>query len=179
MQSAKASTAWVIRSPMTRRSCSGTSITAVRPHPCRCTSRRRASSETAKQRTTTEKSPKSYVRPKAAISVGSDGNVTGVFSNGQRRVLAQVAVADFASVEGLDRAGQNLWIATDDSGQPLIGAAESGGRGSIVAGALEQSNVDLGQEFVDLIAFQRGFQANSRVISTADEMYAELVNLKR
>ncbi|MGB0680671.1 MAG: flagellar hook-basal body complex protein, partial [Polyangiales bacterium] len=97
----------------------------------------------------------------------------------QNRTLAQVAVADFASVDGLDRAGQGLWVAGQDSGEPVVGAAETGGRGSIVAGALEQANVDLGQEFVDLISYQRGFQANSRIITTADEMYGELVNLKR
>ncbi len=115
----------------------------------------------------------------AGISVASDGEITGVFTNGQRRVLGQVAVADFESVAGLERAGQNLWTETQASGQALIGGAESGGRGAIVSGALEQSNVDIGTEFVNLITYQRGFQANSRVITTADEMYNELVNLKR
>ena len=115
----------------------------------------------------------------AGVSVESDGKVMGVFSNGQKRVLGQLAIATFASTEGLERSGQNLWAASDASGQPLLGAAQSGGRGSVIAGALEQSNVDLGQEFVNLISYQRGFQANSRVISTSDEMYSELVNLKR
>lgn len=115
----------------------------------------------------------------AGIAIGADGTVTGVFSNGQRRTLGQVAVADFASYDGLERAGQGLWVATDASGDPLIGAAGTGGRGAIVAGALEGSNVDLAREFVDLIAYQRGFSANSRIITTADEMYAELVNLRR
>lgn len=115
----------------------------------------------------------------AGIGIASDGSVTGVFTNGQRRVLGQVAVADFASVDGLERMGQNLYTETQASGQALLGTAESGGRGSIVSGALEQSNVDLGREFVDLIAYQRGFQANSRVITTADDMYGELINLKR
>lgn len=115
----------------------------------------------------------------AGISVAADGTVTGVFSNGQRRVLGQVALADFASEAGLDRAGQNLWVATERSGEALVGAPGAGGLGSLVAGALEGSNVDIGQEFVDMIAFQRGFQASSRVITTADEMYGELVNLKR
>lgn len=115
----------------------------------------------------------------SGISIESDGTVTGVFSNGQRRTLGQVAVADFASEHGLDRAGQGLWVETAASGEPLVGGAATGGRGSIVAGALEGSNVDIGREFVDLISFQRGFQANSRIITTADEMYGELVNLKR
>ncbi|MCB9623936.1 MAG: flagellar hook-basal body complex protein, partial [Sandaracinus sp.] len=99
--------------------------------------------------------------------------------NGQRRVLGQVALADFASEAGLERAGSNLWAATDASGEALVGTPGAGGLGSVVAGALEGSNVDIGQEFVDMIAFQRGFQASSRVITTADEMYGELVNLKR
>ena len=115
----------------------------------------------------------------AAVGIESDGTITGAFSNGQRRTLGRVALATFASLDGLERAGQGLWTATQDSGEPLIGGAETGNRGSLVAGALEQSNVDLGQEFVDLIAYQRGFQANSRIITTADEVYSELVNLKR
>ncbi len=115
----------------------------------------------------------------SAVSVASDGTITGVFDNGQRRVLARLAVADFTSVSGLSRAGHNLWVETEASGEALIGTAGTGGRGSIVAGALEQSNVDLSREFVDLISLQRGFQANSRVVTTSDEMLAELVNLKR
>ena len=115
----------------------------------------------------------------SAIAVEGDGTVTGIFGNGQRRTLGQVAVADFASVDGLGRAGHNLWTETQASGDPLVGAAGSGGRGSLVSGALEGSNVDLGSEFVDLIAYQRGFSATSKVITTADEMYQELVNLKR
>lgn len=115
----------------------------------------------------------------AGLAIEQDGTITGVFSNGQRRTIGQVAVATFASLEGLDRAGQGLWIETDRSGQAMTGAGMSGGRGAVVAGALEQANVDLGQEFVNLIAYQRGFSANSRIVTTADEMYAELVNLKR
>lgn len=115
----------------------------------------------------------------AGLGVEQDGTLTGVFSNGQRRTIGQVAVATFASLEGLDRAGQGLWSETERSGQAMLGAGMSGGRGAVVAGALEQANVDLGQEFVNLIAYQRGFSANSRIVTTADEMYAELVNLKR
>jgi len=115
----------------------------------------------------------------AGISIADDGRITGVFSNGQERVLGQVVTADFANINGLERTGNGLWIESQNSGQPLIGGANAGGRGSIVSGSLEQANVDLGSEFVNLIAYQRGFQANSRVITTADEMYGELVNLKR
>jgi flagellar hook protein FlgE len=115
----------------------------------------------------------------AGISINDDGTIMGVFSNGQQRVLGQVATANFPDLDGLARAGDSLWIETPKSGQALIGGADSGGRGGIVSGTLEQANVDLGSEFVNLIAFQRGFQANARVITTADEMYNELVNLKR
>jgi flagellar hook protein FlgE len=115
----------------------------------------------------------------AGISIGQDGVITGVFSNGQQRALGQVVTADFANVNGLDRTGQGMWIATQASGEALIGAADTGGRGPVVAGTLEQANVDLGTEFVNLIAYQRGFQANARVITTSDQMYGELVDIKR
>lgn len=113
------------------------------------------------------------------VQVESDGTITGVFSNGENRTLGQVALASFTATGGLERAGHNVWVETERSGEPAIGAAGAGGRGAIVSGSLESSNVDIGQEFVDLIAYQRGFQANSKIISTADEMYQELVNLKR
>lgn len=117
--------------------------------------------------------------PVAGYQIGQDGTITGTFANGDQRALGQVVVARFASDSGLARTGQNLWSETADSGEPLIGVAGTGGRGSVVSGSLEQSNVDLGTEFVDLIAYQRGFSANSKVITTADEMYQELVALKR
>lgn len=115
----------------------------------------------------------------AGMAVEEDGTITGVFTNGQRRTLGQVALATFTSEHGLARAGHNLWTETDSSGEALIGGAGSGRRGTIVSGALEGSNVDLGSEFVDLIQYQRGFQASSRIITTADEMYQEVVALKR
>jgi flagellar hook protein FlgE len=113
------------------------------------------------------------------VSINETGVIVGVFSNGQRRVLGQVAVAAFRSQDGLSRAGQSLWVRTEESGEALIGSAGTAGRGSISAGTLEQSNVDVGREFVDLIAYQRGFQASSKVVQTADELYGELVNLRR
>lgn len=115
----------------------------------------------------------------SGVSINETGIITGVFSNGQRRTLGQVAVAAFRSQDGLSRAGQGLYSRTEESGEALIGAAGTAGRGSITAGTLEQSNVDIGREFVDLIAFQRGFQASSKIIQTADELYGELVNLRR
>jgi flagellar hook protein FlgE len=115
----------------------------------------------------------------AAVQIESDGRITGVFSNGQQRSLGQVVTAGFADPSGLRGLSNNVWVETPESGQALIGGADAGGRGEIVSGSLEQSNVDLGTEFVNLIAYQRAFQANTRIITTSDEMYTELVNIKR
>jgi flagellar hook protein FlgE len=113
------------------------------------------------------------------LQVGADGTVTGVFTNGQRQALGKVAVAAFPADVGLRREGNALWSATFESGEPMIGAAGTGARGQIVAGALEQSNVDLADQFVQMIALQRGFQANSKTVQTSDENYVTLVQLKR
>jgi flagellar hook protein FlgE len=115
----------------------------------------------------------------SSIAISRDGIIDGVFSNGQRRVVGQIAVANFASFEGLRRAGDGLFLQSRESGEPLLAGAQTGGRGSIQGQALEQSNVDLATEFVDLIAYQRAFQSNSKIIQTADEMYQEVVNLRR
>ncbi len=113
------------------------------------------------------------------VQVADDGTITGVFSNGQRRPMARLALATFASEAGLERAGSSLYSETRDSGQPIVDAASEGGRGSISAGNLEASNVDLSTELVTLIAYQRAFQANVRTVTTADEMLNEVANLKR
>jgi flagellar hook protein FlgE len=113
------------------------------------------------------------------VLVDQDGTITGRFSNGNSRAIAQVAVASFAAEEGLARAGAQLFMVTRDSGEALVGVAGTGGRGAISGGALEGSNVDLGSELVTLIAYQRAFQANARTVSTADEMLQEISNLKR
>jgi flagellar hook protein FlgE len=115
----------------------------------------------------------------ARISIDSKGVVLGTFSNGQNRALGQVALADFEAPDRLERLGGNLFGEMPGSGQATIGLAATGGRGSVVAGALEQSNVDLATEFVRMIAAQRGFQANSKTISTADQLLTELMALKR
>lgn len=115
----------------------------------------------------------------ASIAVGKDGVIDGVFSNGQRRVIGQIAVANFASYEGLMRAGDGLYLQSRESGEPLLAGAQTGGRGSIQGQSLEQANVDLATEFVDLIAYQRAFQSNSKIIQASDELYQELVNLRR
>jgi flagellar hook protein FlgE len=115
----------------------------------------------------------------ARIAIDDGGNIVGTFTNGQARVLGQVALADFPAPDQLDRIGGNLFAANPAAGQPAIGEAGAGGRGILVAGALEQSNVDLASEFVRMIVAQRSFQANSKTISTADQLLAELVQLKR
>jgi len=114
-----------------------------------------------------------------AISVDTTGTVTGSFSNGQTRKLAQIAIATFANPAGLVKMGNNLFQVSNNSGTPATGIPGTGGRGLIKPETLEMSNVDLSQEFVDMIITQRGFQANSRVITTSDQILEELVNLRR
>lgn len=113
------------------------------------------------------------------LKVTDDGTITGVFDNGDQFRLAQVALADFANEEGLRRAGDGLVMSTPDSGQALIDVAGTGARGSVVSGSLEASNVDIGNELVTLIAYQRAFQANAKTVTTADEMMSDVNNLKR
>jgi flagellar hook protein FlgE len=115
----------------------------------------------------------------SGVAVDGQGIVTGLYTNGQQLNLGQLAIAKFRSNDGLGRAGQNLWIETRDSGSVAFGTAGSGGRGAVSAGALESSNVDLAEEFVGLIQHQRSFSANSKTITTADEMLQELINIKR
>ena len=113
------------------------------------------------------------------VVISDDGKIQGVFDNGDRIDLAQVSLAEFANEEGLVRGGDGLWSQSATSGQPLIDAVGVGARGSITSGSLEQSNVDLGNELVTLIAYQRAFQANAKTVTTADEMMNDVTNLKR
>ena len=115
----------------------------------------------------------------SGVAVDGQGVVTGLYTNGQQLAIGQLAIGKFRSNDGLGRAGQNLWIETRDSGSVAFGTAGSGGRGAVSAGALEGSNVDLAEEFVGLIQHQRSFSANSKTITTADEMLQELINIKR
>lgn len=115
----------------------------------------------------------------ASVSVDSSGNVVGTFTNGQTRSLGQVGLADFPAPDQLQRAGNNLYLQSGTSGEPNIGAPETGGRGALFAGTLEQSNVDVATELVRMIVVQRGFQANSKTVSTADSLLQELIQLKR
>lgn len=114
-----------------------------------------------------------------AFEISSKGEVTCKYSNGQTKVTQVVGLADFDNPTGLSRVGNNLFTVTPNSGVPTFGAPESGSFGGVLSGALEMSNVDIGAQFTDLILTQRGLQANSRVITTSDEVLQELVNLKR
>ncbi|NLA57315.1 MAG: flagellar hook protein FlgE [Firmicutes bacterium] len=113
------------------------------------------------------------------FSVDEAGNIIGEYSNGLTEVLGQIAIAVFNNPAGLSRAGDTTYVMSANSGEPKIGQPGTGPRGKITPGSLEMSNVDLSQEFTDMIITQRGFQANSRIITTSDEMLQELVNLKR
>ncbi|WP_159798636.1 flagellar hook protein FlgE [Puerhibacterium puerhi] len=114
-----------------------------------------------------------------SFAIDASGVITGSFSNGLRQALGQVAMGSFVNPGGLEKAGGSLLRAGVNSGAAQIGAAGVGGRGTLAGGALEMSNVDLSNEFTNLIVAQRGFQASSRVITTSDEVLNELVNLKR
>ncbi len=114
-----------------------------------------------------------------SYNIDSYGRIIGVFSNGMSQALAQIAVANFTNPAGLVRSGDTMFEESNNSGTAQIGTAGQGGRGLVTPGAVEMSNVDLSQEFTDMIVTQRGFQANSKIISTSDEMLQDLVNLKR
>jgi flagellar hook protein FlgE len=112
-------------------------------------------------------------------NINNTGRVVGVFSNGMNQDLAQVAVATFTNPGGLMRSGDTMFQESSNSGTATIGQAGVGARGTIAAGTQEMSNVDLSQEFTEMIVSERGFQANSKIISTSDEMLQTLVNLKQ
>ena len=107
------------------------------------------------------------------------GELVGTYSNGQTRVLAQVALATFVNERGLEKVGDTMFQATGASGQATIGEPMTGDRGEIAASMLENSNVDLSEELVNMITTQRAYQSNSKIISTSDEMIQELLNMKR
>ena len=114
-----------------------------------------------------------------SFSIGSNGVINGVFTNGLMRQIGQVALATFNNVGGLARTGNNAFEETPASGVPQIGLPNTGGRGEVNGGVLEQSNVDLGTEFSNMIVTQRSYQANSRIITAADTLLQETVNLVR
>jgi len=138
----------------------------------------------------------------SSVAVGTDGTITGTFSNGTQRVVGQVAVASFTAADRLERMGANLYMATpgsvqagalgeasgatggsdqsvSGSGAASIGVAGSGGRGTITSGSLEESNVDITTQFVSMISAQRDYEANSKTVTTADQMLSDLIQMKR
>jgi flagellar hook protein FlgE len=113
-----------------------------------------------------------------SVTIGQDGIVTTIDAAGVVTAVAAISMAKFPNNEGLERVSGNKFAASNNSGAESVGTAGTNGLGTLSPGAVEMSNVDLAQEFTNMITAQRGFQANSRIISTADEMLQELVNLK-
>jgi flagellar hook protein FlgE len=115
----------------------------------------------------------------ASMTMTQDGRIIGGFTNGQSRVLGQVILANFKAPDKLGRVGASLYIEKPDSGPATLGTPATADRGSVTSGTLEQSNVDISQEFIRMIAAQRSFQANSKTLTTADQLLAELMQLRR
>ncbi len=115
----------------------------------------------------------------SAIQIDKTGTIQGIFTNGQTRPIGQVGVARVAAPDQLERTGGNLYAVTRASGQAVMGAAGTGGRAFISSGTLEQSNVDIADQFVRMITAQRNFEANSKTITTADQLLSELIAMKR
>lgn len=113
-----------------------------------------------------------------SISISQTGEIIAQYENGTVNTISNIALARFSNAEGLDKAGGNLYQSSPNSGDPQFGIG-GGSYGTVVSGKLEMSNVDLSEEFTEMIVAQRGFQANSRIITTSDEILQELVNLKR
>jgi flagellar hook protein FlgE len=115
----------------------------------------------------------------SSYAIGVDGTIQGIFSNGQTAELARLALATFNSPSGLLKTGQNKFSDSNSSGEPSFGVPGEGGRGTTAGSALELSNVDTANEFISMLIAQRGYQANSRVISTTDSLLQEAINLVR
>ena len=113
------------------------------------------------------------------ISINTDGELVASFGAGKSMVVAQLALATFNNQLGMVKLGSNRFGASDAAGQPNIGGAGTGGRGTVVGNTLEQSNVDIAQEFTQMILAQRGYQANSKSITVADEVLQDTLALKR
>jgi flagellar hook protein FlgE len=114
----------------------------------------------------------------SGVSIDPEGNLVASYTNGLRKKIAQMALADFACLNGLARKGDTLYQGTTTSGDALMNKPGVGGMGTIASSMLEESNVDLASEFIRMILIQRGYQANTKVITTTDEMLAQLINIK-
>ncbi|HAH61191.1 MAG TPA: flagellar hook protein FlgE, partial [Treponema sp.] len=113
------------------------------------------------------------------FKIDSSGTITGVYSNGSVRTIGQIAMASFTNDRGLEKAGDNTYVESNNSGQANIGESGVAGKGKILAGALEMSNVDLSEQLTDMIVTQRGFQSNAKTIQTADTLLETVLSLKR
>ncbi len=113
------------------------------------------------------------------FKIDQSGNITGVFTNGTNRLLGQIALASFTNPGGLEKAGNSTYVVTNNSGDPNVSQSGIAGKGRIIAGALEMSNVDLAEQFTDMIVTQRGFEANTKTIQTSDQMLQDILTLKR
>jgi flagellar hook protein FlgE len=113
------------------------------------------------------------------FTIDNSGIITGIYSNGTNRTIGQVALASFPNQGGLEKAGDNAFRVTNNSGNANVGPSGIAGKGKIISGALEMSNVDMADQLTDMIITQRGFQVNSRTIQTADQLLQELLTLKR
>jgi flagellar hook protein FlgE len=115
----------------------------------------------------------------STYSIDSNGAILGIYTNGLNQPIGQIAVAAFNNPAGLLKVSDSMFISSNNSGAAQVGAANTGGRGALSAGTLEMSNVDVAQEFANMIIYERGFQANSKVITTGDDMLQTLVSMKR
>ena len=113
------------------------------------------------------------------FKIDSSGIITGVYSNGTNRTIGQIAMATFANDRGLEKAGDNTYVESNNSGMARIGESGIAGKGTLMAGALEMSNVDLSEQMTDMIVTQRGFQSNAKTIQTADTLLETVLSLKR
>ena len=112
-----------------------------------------------------------------SLSIDKAGQIFALLDNGQSSIIGTIGLASFANQEGLERVGTNYLQESLDSGAPIIGQSGSGTLGNIESGSLELSTVDIASEFVKLITLQRGFQANSRIITTINQLLNEIINL--
>jgi flagellar hook protein FlgE len=114
----------------------------------------------------------------SGVGIDEKGNIVASYTNGTRQKIARLALADFPNLNGLARKGMTLYQATSTSGDPLYNKPGVGGMGTISSSMLEESNVDLASEFIKMIIVQRGYQANTKVITTTDDMLAQLINIR-
>ena len=116
----------------------------------------------------------------SSVGIQDDGRIVASYSNGDTMVIGQIATQSFSNAAGLEKVGTNMYAATLNSGEfDGVGEEIGDAGGKMVSGTIEMSNVDLASEFTDMITTQRGFQANSRIITVSDTMLEELINLKR